>query len=178
MSPKNFDAPVFGYYEGDRLIYVARTETALRPRHANSWSVNYYTSDYSVPLREPGMRYAPADMVKGSGLQDGGLLKSNARLCRKNCCERCLSVQVTLFGIFRLTKQQTKSSDVLCSRTVCPREEGCLRDRRDHTLQLTTCISAGSDHTQHDRESTIEKALHCPQTGATILRRGDQDGPC
>ena len=31
-SPKNFDALVIGYYDGDKLIYAARTRTALRPR--------------------------------------------------------------------------------------------------------------------------------------------------
>jgi hypothetical protein len=31
-SPKNFDALIFGYYEGDQLIYVARTRNGLTPR--------------------------------------------------------------------------------------------------------------------------------------------------
>jgi DNA ligase D-like protein (predicted ligase) len=30
-SPKNFDALIFGYYEGDRLIYVARTRNGFTP---------------------------------------------------------------------------------------------------------------------------------------------------
>lgn len=31
-TPKNFDALIFGYYEGDRLIYVARTRNGFTPR--------------------------------------------------------------------------------------------------------------------------------------------------
>jgi DNA ligase D-like protein (predicted ligase) len=31
-SPKNFDALIFGYYEGDRLLYVARTRNGFTPR--------------------------------------------------------------------------------------------------------------------------------------------------
>jgi len=31
-SPKNFDALIFGYYEGSRLIYVARTRNGFTPR--------------------------------------------------------------------------------------------------------------------------------------------------
>ena len=31
-SPKNFDALIFGYYEGKRLIYVARTRNGFTPR--------------------------------------------------------------------------------------------------------------------------------------------------
>ena len=31
-SPKNFDAVIFGYYEGDRLLYVARTRNGFTPR--------------------------------------------------------------------------------------------------------------------------------------------------
>jgi len=30
-SPKNFDALIFGYYEGDRLLYVARTRNGFTP---------------------------------------------------------------------------------------------------------------------------------------------------
>ena len=30
-SPKNFDALIFGYYDGDRLIYVARTRNGFTP---------------------------------------------------------------------------------------------------------------------------------------------------
>ena len=32
VSPKNFDALIFGYYEGERLIYVARTRNGFTPR--------------------------------------------------------------------------------------------------------------------------------------------------
>jgi bifunctional non-homologous end joining protein LigD len=31
-SPKNFDALIFGYYEGERLLYVARTRNGFTPR--------------------------------------------------------------------------------------------------------------------------------------------------
>jgi len=31
-SPKNFDALIFGYYEGDRLLYAARTRNGFTPR--------------------------------------------------------------------------------------------------------------------------------------------------
>jgi ATP-dependent DNA ligase len=31
LAPKNFDALIFGYYEGDRLIYVARTRNGFTP---------------------------------------------------------------------------------------------------------------------------------------------------
>jgi bifunctional non-homologous end joining protein LigD len=31
-SPKNFDALIFGYYEGKRLVYVARTRNGFTPR--------------------------------------------------------------------------------------------------------------------------------------------------
>ena len=31
-SPKNFDALIFGYYESDRLLYVARTRNGFTPR--------------------------------------------------------------------------------------------------------------------------------------------------
>jgi bifunctional non-homologous end joining protein LigD len=31
-SPKNFDALIFGYYEGNRLMYVARTRNGFTPR--------------------------------------------------------------------------------------------------------------------------------------------------
>jgi bifunctional non-homologous end joining protein LigD len=31
-SPKNFDALIFGYFEGSRLIYVARTRNGFTPR--------------------------------------------------------------------------------------------------------------------------------------------------
>ena len=31
-SPKNFDALIFGYYEGSKLIYVARTRNGFTPR--------------------------------------------------------------------------------------------------------------------------------------------------
>jgi bifunctional non-homologous end joining protein LigD len=30
-SPKNFDALIFGYYEGGKLIYVARTRNGFTP---------------------------------------------------------------------------------------------------------------------------------------------------
>ena len=30
-SPKNFDALIFGYYDGDRLLYVARTRNGFTP---------------------------------------------------------------------------------------------------------------------------------------------------
>jgi hypothetical protein len=30
-GPKNFDALIFGYYDGDRLIYVARTRNGFTP---------------------------------------------------------------------------------------------------------------------------------------------------
>jgi len=30
-SPKNFDALIFGYYDSDRLIYVARTRNGFTP---------------------------------------------------------------------------------------------------------------------------------------------------
>jgi bifunctional non-homologous end joining protein LigD len=30
-TPRNFDALVFGYFEGDRLIYVARTRNGFTP---------------------------------------------------------------------------------------------------------------------------------------------------
>ena len=30
-SPKNFDALIFGYYEGNKLIYVARTRNGFTP---------------------------------------------------------------------------------------------------------------------------------------------------
>jgi ATP-dependent DNA ligase len=30
-SAKNFDALIFGYYEGDRLVYVARTRNGFTP---------------------------------------------------------------------------------------------------------------------------------------------------
>jgi ATP-dependent DNA ligase len=30
-GPKNFDALIFGYYEGDKLIYVARTRNGFTP---------------------------------------------------------------------------------------------------------------------------------------------------
>jgi bifunctional non-homologous end joining protein LigD len=30
-SPKNFDALILGYYDGDRLIYVARTRNGFTP---------------------------------------------------------------------------------------------------------------------------------------------------
>jgi ATP-dependent DNA ligase len=30
-GPKNFDALIFGYYEGDNLIYVARTRNGFTP---------------------------------------------------------------------------------------------------------------------------------------------------
>ena len=31
LSPKNFDALILGYYDGDRLIYVARTRNGFTP---------------------------------------------------------------------------------------------------------------------------------------------------
>ena len=31
LGPKNFDAIIFGYYEDDRLIYVARTRNGFTP---------------------------------------------------------------------------------------------------------------------------------------------------
>jgi bifunctional non-homologous end joining protein LigD len=31
-TPKNFDALIFGYYEGNRLLYVARTRNGFTPR--------------------------------------------------------------------------------------------------------------------------------------------------
>jgi hypothetical protein len=31
-----FDAPIFGNYEGDRLIYVARTGSGISPRDTRS----------------------------------------------------------------------------------------------------------------------------------------------
>src|SRR3954470_5615988 len=31
-SPKNFDALIFGYYEGNRLLYAARTRNGFTPR--------------------------------------------------------------------------------------------------------------------------------------------------
>ena len=31
-SPKNFDALIFGYYEGKRLMYVARSRNGFTPR--------------------------------------------------------------------------------------------------------------------------------------------------
>jgi ATP-dependent DNA ligase len=30
-SPRNFDAVIIGYYDGDRLIYVARTRNGFTP---------------------------------------------------------------------------------------------------------------------------------------------------
>src|SRR5205085_6544331 len=31
IGPKNFDALIFGYYEGDKLMYVARTRNGFTP---------------------------------------------------------------------------------------------------------------------------------------------------
>jgi bifunctional non-homologous end joining protein LigD len=31
LGPKNFDALIFGYYEGDRLLYAARTRNGFTP---------------------------------------------------------------------------------------------------------------------------------------------------
>jgi hypothetical protein len=33
-SPKNFDALVIGYYEGDKLMYAARTRNGFRRQRA------------------------------------------------------------------------------------------------------------------------------------------------
>jgi ATP-dependent DNA ligase len=33
VGPKNFDALIFGYYEGDKLMYVARTRETDSRRH-------------------------------------------------------------------------------------------------------------------------------------------------
>jgi ATP-dependent DNA ligase len=37
-SPKNFDALVIGYYNGDKLVYAARTRTVSPLHHARSCS--------------------------------------------------------------------------------------------------------------------------------------------
>jgi ATP-dependent DNA ligase len=36
-SPKNFDALILGYYEGEKLIYVARTRNGFTPASQLHW---------------------------------------------------------------------------------------------------------------------------------------------
>jgi bifunctional non-homologous end joining protein LigD len=42
-SPKNFDALVIGYYEGDKLMYAARTRNGFTPRH-RAWNCSRRSS--------------------------------------------------------------------------------------------------------------------------------------
>ncbi len=38
LSPKNFDAIIFGYYDGPKLMYVARTRNGSRRHRGRSCS--------------------------------------------------------------------------------------------------------------------------------------------
>ena len=52
IGTKTFDALVFGYYEGDRLIYAARTRNGFTPASGSSYSRNSRAGDQGLPVRE------------------------------------------------------------------------------------------------------------------------------
>ena len=53
VGTKTFDALIIGYYEGDRLIYAARTRNGFTPAHAQSVVQEVCaTGDSRVPVRQ------------------------------------------------------------------------------------------------------------------------------
>jgi bifunctional non-homologous end joining protein LigD len=53
-SPKNFDALVFGYYEGSDLMYAARTRNGFTPASREQLFRKFRgAGDLGMPIREP-----------------------------------------------------------------------------------------------------------------------------
>ena len=53
-STKNFDALIFGYYEGDRLLYAARTRNGFTPSLREQLYRRFRRpGDHRVPVHEP-----------------------------------------------------------------------------------------------------------------------------
>ncbi len=66
-SGRNFDALIFGYYEGDKLLYAARTRNGFTPatRHncigsLSSWKfLNVRSRTYQSDMAAAGVRGSP-----------------------------------------------------------------------------------------------------------------------
>ena len=52
-SPKHFDAPMIGYYDGGKLIYAARTRNGFTPAsQMQLFKKDKATGDRGLPIRE------------------------------------------------------------------------------------------------------------------------------
>jgi DNA ligase D-like protein (predicted ligase) len=74
-SPKNFDALSFGYYEGERLIYVARTRNGFTPRSREK------LFERMKKLESPKMPFANLPEAR-SGRWGQGLTAAKMAECR------------------------------------------------------------------------------------------------
>ena len=75
VGTRTFDALIFGYYEGDRLIYAARTRTAFTP------AVREQLSKKFRPLEIAECPFANLPEAK-SGRWGQGLTKAKMADCR------------------------------------------------------------------------------------------------
>jgi bifunctional non-homologous end joining protein LigD len=61
-----FDALIFGYYEGDRLIYAARTRSGFTPAiRAQLFKKFRGLEVKEMPVREPSPKLGRVDGVRG-----------------------------------------------------------------------------------------------------------------
>ena len=65
VGTRTFDALIFGYYEGDRLIYAARTRNGFTPAVREQLFRKFRGLEITrLPVRQPARRRRAADGVR------------------------------------------------------------------------------------------------------------------
>jgi bifunctional non-homologous end joining protein LigD len=119
LGPKNFDALIFGYYEGDRLLYAARTRNGFTP------ALRQQLFNTFRNLETPECPFVNLPEAR-SGRWGQGLTAAKMKECRW--------LRPLLVGQFEFT-EWTPENHLRHSRFVGLREDKKPRDvRRDSDL--------------------------------------------
>src|SRR5215831_1670650 len=79
IGANGFDAVIFGYYDGDKLIYAGRTRNGFTPASRDQLSPVSATWDQRLPVCQPARIYKWALGPGSYSREDGGLPVAHPR---------------------------------------------------------------------------------------------------